>query len=84
MPMLIARTAAPMAEVSIMTRPAPVRCTLPSPEVVLVRSSGRDLLDEQAVAMLAQAARVTTLPESMRGSDFQIPLPVKFSLDELQ
>ncbi len=60
------------------------RAALPSPEVVLVRSSGRDLLDEQAVAMLAQAARVTTLPESMRGSDFQIPLPVKFSLDELQ
>ena len=60
------------------------RAALPSPEVVLVRSSGRDLLDEQAVAMLAQAARATTLPESMRGSDFQIPFPVKFSLDELQ
>jgi periplasmic protein TonB len=67
------------AEVAIRFRPA-----LPSPEVVLVRSSGRDLLDEQAVEMLARAARATALPESMRGHDFQIPLPVKFSLDEFQ
>lgn len=60
------------------------RAALPLPDVVLVRSSGRDVLDEQAVEMLAQAARATALPESMRGRDFQIPLPVKFSLDELQ
>lgn len=60
------------------------RAALPSPDVVLVRSSGRELLDEQAIDMLAQAARATALPESMRGRDFEIPLPVKFSLDELQ
>jgi protein TonB len=60
------------------------RSALPAPEVALVRSSGRDLLDEQAVAMLAQAARTTALPEGLRGLDFEIPLPVKFSLDEAQ
>ena len=61
-----------------------VSSALPAPEVVLVRSSGRDLLDEQAVEMLAQAARATSMPEGLRGHDFQIPLPVAFSLDELQ
>ncbi len=60
------------------------RSALPVPEVALVSSSGRDLLDEQAVAMLAQAARAITLPEGLRGRDFELPLPVKFSLDEVQ
>ena len=67
------------AEVAIRFRSA-----LPAPDVILVRSSGRDLLDEQAMEMLAQAARATSMPEGLRGHDFQIPLPVAFSLDELQ
>ena len=57
---------------------------LPAPDVVVVRSSGHDLLDEQAVQMMAQAARTTTLPDGLRGRDLEIPLPVKFSLDEAQ
>ncbi|MFT3849343.1 MAG: energy transducer TonB [Propionivibrio sp.] len=61
-----------------------VRSALPTPDVVLVCSSGHDLLDEQAVQMMAQAARATTLPEGLRGRDLEIPLPVKFSLDEAQ
>ena len=67
------------AEVAIRFRSA-----LPAPDVILVRSSGRDLLDEQAMEMLAQAARATSMPEGLRGHDFQIPLPVAFSLDEVQ
>ena len=57
---------------------------LPAPDVVVVRSSGHDLLDDQAVQMMAQAARATTLPEGLRERDLEIPLPVKFSLDEAQ
>ena len=59
-----------------------VNSVLPAPEVVLVRSSGRELLDEQALQMMTQAARATTPPEGLRGRDFEIPLPVRFSLDE--
>jgi len=54
---------------------------LPVPETVLVRSSGRSLLDEQALEMIAQAARVTSLPEGMKGRDFRVLIPVKFSLE---
>jgi protein TonB len=54
---------------------------LPVPETVLVRSSGRSLLDEQALEMIAQAARVTSLPEGMKGHDFRVLIPVKFSLE---
>ena len=55
-----------------------------APDVELVRSSGRDILDAQALDMLAQAARATNLPDALRGRDFAIPMPVKFSLDEVQ
>lgn len=54
---------------------------LPVPKVVLVRSSGRGVLDDQALEMMTQAARVTSLPESLKGRDFRVLLPVKFSLD---
>lgn len=54
------------------------------PEVVLLRSSGRAVLDEQAQAMLSQAARVTALPEGLRARDFRIVLPVQFSLENDQ
>ncbi len=56
----------------------------PVPDVVLVRSSGRSVLDEQALEMMLQAARVTALPEGLKGRDFGVLLPVKFSLDENQ
>lgn len=56
--------------------------TLPAPDVAVVRSSGHDLLDEQAVQMVAQAARAIALPDGLRGRDLEIRFPVKFSLDE--
>jgi len=61
-----------------------VSALAPVPELVLVRSSGRSVLDEQALAMLAQAARVTALPEGLKARDFRIVLPVQFSLDNDQ
>lgn len=54
------------------------------PEVVLVNSSGRSILDEQALEMIRQAVRITMLPEGLKGRDFRILLPVKFSLDSDQ
>ena len=61
-----------------------VSASSPLPEVVLLRSSGRAVLDEQALAMLSQAARVTALPEGLKARDFRIVLPVQFSLDSDQ
>ena len=58
-----------------------VSALAPVPEVVLVRSSGRSVLDEQALEMLSQAARVTALPDGLRARDFRIVLPVQFSLE---
>jgi protein TonB len=58
-----------------------VNALLPVPEVVLVRSSGQGVLDQQALEMMTQAARVTSLPPSLKGRDFRILLPVKFSLE---
>jgi protein TonB len=58
-----------------------VSTLMPGPEAVLVRSSGRHLLDEQALEMIAQAARITSLPEGLKGRDFRVLLPVKFSLE---
>lgn len=55
---------------------------LPAPQVSLSRSSGSPLLDEQALDMVIQAARITVLPENLQGRDLRILLPVKFSLDE--
>lgn len=56
----------------------------PVPEVMLVRSSGRGVLDEQASELAGQALRVTTLPEGLRGKNFRVPFPVKYSLDDSQ
>jgi protein TonB len=58
-----------------------VRAGRTLPEVVLMQSSGRELLDEQALAMVSQAARVTPLPEGLRGGGFRVLLPVRFSLE---
>jgi protein TonB len=58
-----------------------VNALLPVPEVVLVRSSGQGVLDQQALEMMTQAARVTSLPQSLKGRDFRVLLPVKFSLE---
>ena len=55
---------------------------VPRPEVKLVRTSGRELLDTQALEMLAQAVRVAELPQGLRGRDLRIDLPVRFSLED--
>ena len=57
---------------------------LPIPEVVLFHSSGQSVLDEQALAMMTQAVRVTTLPEGLKGRVFRVAKSVKFSLDDDQ
>ena len=56
----------------------------PVPEVTLVSTSGHGVLDEQAVDMLTQAARVTALPEGLKARDFRLVLPVQFSLENDQ
>lgn len=61
-----------------------VRARTVVPEIVLVRSSGRALLDEQALETISQAARVSVLPEGLRGKDFRENFPIKFSLEDAQ
>lgn len=53
-----------------------------APGVSLVHSSGRAILDEQAMDMAARAARATVLPAGLTGRDFQVPLSIKFSLED--
>jgi len=50
--------------------------------ISLVRSSGHAVLDERAVEMLAQAAARTPLPEDLRGREFVVRVPIRFSLEE--
>ena len=59
-----------------------VTAASPVPVVKLLKSSSRPILDEQAVAMITQAAQVTSLPEGLKGKAFRIILPVEFSLEE--
>lgn len=61
-----------------------VRSHQGTPGVSVARSSGHPALDRQALEMMTQAARVTALPEGLMGRDFQIELPVQFSLDDDQ
>lgn len=51
------------------------------PLVSLERSSGYAALDEQTLDMLRRAALSTPLPESLRGHEFRVVVPVRFSLD---
>lgn len=59
-----------------------VRLGLAGASASLGRSSGFNALDEQAVEMIAQAARQTPVPEALRGKEVTFSLPVQFSLDE--
>jgi protein TonB len=43
-------------------------------------SSGHQLLDDSAMQMLAQAAPLPTVPDTMLGQTFTYALPVRFSL----
>lgn len=48
----------------------------------LARSSGHAVLDAAALDMLRQATARALLPESLRGQDFAVLLPVVFEVDE--
>jgi len=56
----------------------------PEPAISLVGSSGKKILDDQALEMIRQAARQTDLPERLKGRDFRIVQEVTFSLDDEQ
>lgn len=53
-------------------------------QVLLARSSGYDVLDGEAVAMMSRAAAAAAVPESLRGREFAVSLPVVFDLAEQQ
>ena len=53
---------------------------LPVPQIGLLSSSGSRILDEQALEMVSQAAHATVIPESLKGHELRVVLPVKFSL----
>ena len=55
-----------------------------APRVALGQSSGRELLDREALAMLARAAAEVPLPASLRGQAFAVSLPVVFDLAEAE
>ncbi len=46
------------------------------------RSSGHDALDRAALAMIDAGAARARLPDSLRGRNFTVTLPVMFNLDE--
>lgn len=48
--------------------------------VVVRQSSGYAVLDREATAMIGEAARGVPIPESLRGREFAIEIPVIFSL----
>lgn len=50
--------------------------------ILLARSSGHDVLDREAVQMMERAAASAALPDSLRGREFAVRLPVVFDLDD--
>ena len=52
------------------------------PQVSLSHSSGYSVLDAQALEMAVLAVGSANLPESLRGRDFALDLPIRFSLGE--
>jgi periplasmic protein TonB len=52
------------------------------PQVALGQSSGRPLLDEEAINLVGQAVRSAAIPDSLRGRSFALTLPIQFRLDE--
>jgi protein TonB len=46
------------------------------------RSSGHALLDQQALDLMAQAARLVAVPEALRRTGFRFVLPVEYRLDD--
>ena len=50
------------------------------PAVLIERGSGHDVLDVEALEMMSQAARQASVPESLRGKQFAIDVPIHFRL----
>lgn len=50
----------------------------PAADVQLLRSSGDAALDAAALEMFTRAAAGTAVPESLRGHDFAVSLPIVF------
>ena len=53
-------------------------------QILLARSSGHDILDDEAVHMMSQAAAVAALPDALRGRAFAVRLPVVFDISGVQ
>lgn len=51
-------------------------------QILLARSSGHEVLDREAVNMMSRAAATAALPNSLRGREFAVRLPVVFDLDD--
>lgn len=66
-----------IVEVALVFRRQP-----PEPAISLARSSGKKILDDQALEMIRQAVRKTDLPDRLKGRDFRVVLEVVFSLDD--
>ncbi len=52
--------------------------------ILLARSSGHDVLDREAVNMMSRAAASAALPDSLRGREFAVSLPVVFDIPDVQ
>jgi len=50
--------------------------------VVVDRSSGFEVLDQHALAMLAGLGSLPPLPEGLEGSEIQIVVPVSYKLNK--
>ncbi len=53
-------------------------------QVLLARSSGHDILDREAVQLMRNAAATAALPDSLRGREFAVRMPVTFDIAEMQ
>ena len=53
-------------------------------QVLLARSSGHEVLDREAVLLMLNAAATTVLPDSLRGREFAVRMPVTFDIAEMQ
>lgn len=53
-------------------------------QILLARSSGHDVLDREAVHMMSRAAAAAVLPDSLRGREFAVRLPVVFDIAEIR
>ena len=55
---------------------------VPLPQVSLSQSSGFELLDQEALMLVAQAVTMAVLPDSLRNRTFALTLPIHYRLDD--